>query len=72
MGDYEINYIPILSTGGFNKTAMGNIIIIIHQHACNSKGQNLHSFGQIDHFKKFSDNESIKVGSKKHVLTNDN
>ena len=70
--DHDINSIPIIAGGRVTNTTIREVIIIIHQCAYYSKGNAIHSFGQLEHFKNFFDDKSIKVGDKQHILTKDN
>ena len=72
MHNSEINYIPIVTAGGVTKTTIGEVIIMMHQHACHVKGSVIYSSEQVDNFKNFVDGDSIKVGGKQHVLSNYN
>ena len=72
IGKHEINSIPIVTEGGITKNITGEIIIEIHQRTCYSKGYTTHSSVQIEYFKNFVDDKSIKVSGKQHVLTNEN
>ena len=72
MCNHEINSVPIATAVGVNSTTIGELIITMHEHAYYSKENTIHSSGQVGYFKNFVDDKSIKVGCKKHILTNDN
>ena len=63
---------PIVTSGGVTSTTAVEVIIIMHQCAYYSKVNIIHSSGQVDHYKIFVDDKSIKIGGKQHVLNNYN
>ena len=70
--NHEINSIKIVKAEEVTSTTLGEVIIIMHQHAYYSKGNTINSSGKVEYFKNFVDDKSIEVGDKKHTLTNDN
>ena len=70
--DHGINSMPIVEVRWVTKTTIDEVVITMHQHNYYSKGHSTHSSGQIDNFKNFVDEKSIKVEGKKFILTNDN
>ena len=55
INDYKINSVLIVTTGGFTKSVVGEVIIILNQYAYYGKGKTIHSTGQIEHFKNLVD-----------------
>ena len=47
--NHEIESIPLVTTGSITLTTSGEVIIIIHQCACNGKNKTIHSSPQIEH-----------------------
>ena len=45
--DHEIASIPLVTTGGVTLTTSGEVIVIMHQHACHGKNKTIHSSPQI-------------------------
>ena len=43
----------------------------MHEYALFGKGQTIHSSGQIEHFKNFAHDKSMKVGGLQCIITND-
>ena len=64
MKNYEINSFHVVVGRGVTKITADEVIIIKHQHACYSKGNTIHSSEQVENFKKFVDNRSIKADRK--------
>lgn len=69
--NHGIASIPIVSDGGVTTTLQGEMIIIMHQHACCGKGKTVYSLGQIEWFKNDVNNELIKVGGLQRIIAND-
>ena len=70
--NHEITHIPLVTAGGVTSTTSGEVIVIMHQHACHGKNKTIHSSPQIEHYENKVDDRSIKVGSGQHTTTLDN
>ena len=47
--NHEISPINLVTAGGVTLTTSGEVIIIMHQHACHGKNKDIYSFTQIEH-----------------------
>ena len=45
--NHEIASIPLVTAGGVTLTTSGEIIVIMHQHACHGKNKTIHLSPQI-------------------------
>ena len=65
--NHQISSIPLSTAGGVTATITGEVIVIKYQHACHDQNKTIHSYPQIEHYKKIVDYLSIKVGGVQHI-----
>ena len=69
--NHEITSIYLVIACGVALNTSGEVILIMHQHACHGKNNTIHSSPQIEHYKNKVDDRSIKLGGGQHVDTLD-
>ena len=69
--NHQISTMPLGIAGGVTATTTGEVIVIMHQHACHGKNKTIYSSPQIEHYKNIVDDCSIKVGGGQHITTLD-
>ena len=69
--NHSVSAISVITTGWVVTSTTGSVIVILYQYAYMGKGNLTHSSVQIEHFKAAVNDKSIKVGSKQHIITND-
>ena len=67
--NHEIAHVPLVTAGSVTLTTSGEVIIIMHPHACHRKNKTIHPSPQIEHYKNKVDDRSIKVGGGRHMTT---
>ena len=70
--NHEITSMPLVTAGGVELPTSGELIVIMHQHACHGNNKTINSSPRIDYHKKIVDDRSMKVGSSQHITTLDN
>ena len=67
--NHQLTDICVGTVGGVVDTQHGSAIAIMHNYALFQKGQTIHSPGQLEWYKNFVDDKSVKVGGKQLILT---
>ena len=68
--NHQLDNILVGTCGAVVPTNKGEVIAILHEYALFGKGQTIHSSGQINHFKNFVHDKSMKVGGLQCIITN--
>ena len=69
--NHQISDIPLVTAEGVTTTITGEVIVIMHQHACYGKNKTIYSSPQIDHYNNIVDDRYIKVGGGQYITTLD-
>ena len=69
--NHQESAITLITAVEINTTTTGEVVAIMHQHACHGKNKTTHSSPQIEHHKNIVDDLSVKAGGGQHVTTLD-
>ena len=69
--NHQISAIPLVTVGGVNTTIAGEVIVIMHQHACHGNIKTTYYSPPIENCKNIVDDHSIKVSGGQHITTLD-
>ena len=69
--DHQVSNLPISTVAGLTKTQKGDVIAIIHQGTYRGKGKTILSVGQLEYFKNKVSDQSVIVGGRQTIFTND-
>ena len=67
--NHHVSVILLVTTGGATTTIIGEVIVIMYQHACNGKNTTINSSPQIENYRSIVDDHSIQVGGVQHITT---
>ena len=59
--NHEITSVPLVTIGGVALTTSGEVILIMHQHACHGRNKTINSSPQIEFYENKVDGRSMKA-----------
>ena len=68
---HELQGLDVVQCAALVETNHGIVNLIMNEYACNGKGHNIHSSGQIEWFKNSVDDRSVQVCGKQRICTID-